>query len=35
MKILIINPNSSPEMTADIEKSAKRYAATDDCQGET
>ncbi len=27
MKILIINPNSSPEMTADIDKSAQRYAA--------
>ena len=29
MKILIINPNSSKQMTADIEKSAKRYAAGD------
>lgn len=26
MKILIINPNSSPEMTADIDNSAKNYA---------
>ena len=29
MKILIINPNSSPEMTADIDKSARRFAAGD------
>ncbi|MHC1720739.1 MAG: aspartate/glutamate racemase family protein [Clostridiaceae bacterium] len=26
MKILVINPNSSPEMTADIDRSAKEYA---------
>lgn len=29
MKILIINPNSDPGMTADIDKSAQRYAAGD------
>ena len=29
MKIMIINPNSSPEMTADIDKSAQRFAAGD------
>lgn len=29
MKILIINPNSSEEMTADIDRSAKEYAGDD------